>query len=194
MKKLLKIIGLISLCVGGFSVLAQFNPCKIDPTRCQMGGLFGVWEFMKVTLHDDPEIGLGPFPKSITIEMTEPDQGKLTLQLRTQSKVKTYPFSKTEPTTQKSAQVYDKPDATFEFKPYTLEEIAIISYSANALKIDLKWNKKNENDEIEWAVPGSYTFALDGDILIFYRTNDKDVPAEERVQTRYEAHYRISQL
>ena len=94
MKKLLKIIGLISLCVGGFSVLAQSNPCKIDTTRCQMGSLFGVWEFMKVTLHDDPEIGLGPFPKSITIEMTEPDQGKLTLQLRTQSKVKDLPLFK----------------------------------------------------------------------------------------------------
>ena len=75
-----------------------------------------------------------------------------------------------------------------------MEEIAIISYSADALQIDLKWNKKNENDEIEWTVPGSYTFALDGDILIFHRTNDKDVPEEERVQTRYEAHYQRSQL
>ena len=33
MKLLLKIISLATLGVS-FSVLAQFNPCKIDPTRC----------------------------------------------------------------------------------------------------------------------------------------------------------------
>ena len=157
-------------------------------------GLSGVWEFMEVTLHDDPEIGLGPFPKSISIEMTGPNRGKLTLQLHSQSKVKTYSFSKIEPIIRKTVQVYDKPDITFEFKPYTLEEIATISYSEDALKVDLEWIKKNENDEIEWTVPGSYTFTLNGNLLVFHRTNDKDIPEEDRVQTAFEAHYQKSQM
>lgn len=39
-----------------------------------------------------------------------------------------------------------------------------------------------------------HSFTLDGDLLIFTRTNDKDVPREGRVQTIFEAHYQKSQL
>ena len=194
MYKLLKIFSLVIL-LSGFSSLAQSNPCKIDPARCeQADGLHGVWNFLEVTLHEEPEIGLGPFPTSITIEATGLNQGKVTLQLRTQSKVKVYPFSKIEPTKEKTIQVYDKPDATFEFKPHTLEEMASISYSEDVLKVNLEWIKKNENDEIEWVVPGSYTFTLEEDLLIFHRTNDKDAPEENRIQTRFEAHYQRTQV
>ena len=194
MKRLLKLISLSTLCIY-FSVSAQSNPCKIDPGRCnQTEDMFGVWELKEVTLNPDPEIGLGPFPVNITIEATEPDKGKVTLQLRTQSKSKDYPFSKTESIDQKNVQIYDKPDVTFEFTPYTLEEIATISYSEGILRVDLEWTKKNENDEIEWIVPGSYTFTLAGDLLIFTRTNDKDVPEENRVQTTFEAYYQKSQV
>ena len=194
MKCLLKLISLSALCIY-FSVSAQSNPCEVDPGQCkQTEDIFGVWELKEVTLNSDPELGLGPFPVNITIEATESDKGKVTLQLRAQSKTKEYPFSKTEFIEQKKLQVYDKPDITSEFTPYTLEEIAIISYSEGVLRVNLKWTKKNENDEIEWTVPGSYTFTLDGDLLIFTRTNDKDVPEENRVQTTFEAHYQKSQV
>ena len=53
----------------------------------------------------------------------------------------------------------------------------------------MEWEQKNENDEIEWTIPGSYTFTLDGNSLIFSRTNDEGVPEEGCVQTTFEARY-----
>ena len=179
MKYLLKLMSLSILCVY-FSFSAQAHPT-----------LFGVWSLNEVTLNSDPKLGLAPFPAEITIEAIE-DKGKVTLHLCTQSKTKSYPFSKTEVIEQKNAQVYDK---AAEFPPYTLEEKAVISISDSddVLEINLEWAQKNENDEIEWTTPGSYTFTLNklnDRVLIFSRTNDEDVPEEGRVQTNFEAHYR----
>ena len=181
MKCLLKLISLSALCVC-FSISAHFHPTEEE-------SMFGVWILKDVTLNSESESGLAPFPVNITIEATEPGKGKVTLQLRAQSKTKDYPFSKTESIEQKNVQVYDK---NAEFAPYSLEEIAIISYSEGVLRVNLEWMMKNENDEIEWTVPGSYTFTLDGNLLIFSRTNDEDVPEEDRVQTVFEAYYQKS--
>ena len=179
MKYLLKLMSLSILCVY-FSFSAQAHPT-----------LFGVWSLDEVTLNSEG-LWLAPFPAEITIEAIESDKGKVTLHLCPQSKPKNYPFSKTEAIKQKNVQVYDKVDG---LPPYTLEEKAVISISDSddVLEVNLEWVQKNENDEIEWTVQGSYTFTLDKwneNFLIFSRTNVEDDPEEGPVQTNFEAHYR----
>ena len=142
MQMLIKIAGLVILS-------SVWHSCRItsksyDVSSKQTDALFGVWSFMEKT--KDPrseESGLAPFPKTITIESLGKNQGKLTLQLHSQTQPKVYSFSKIRPTKVKSVQVYDNQDTTRK-KPYSLKEAAIISYSENVLKVDLEWVKNME--------------------------------------------------
>ena len=185
MQKLIKIVSLVILS-------AMWNSCKItsknyDSSRQQIDALFGVWNFMEKTKNPMPESGLAPFPKTIIIESIGEDQGKLTLQLHSQSKTKIYPFSKTKPKETKSVQVYDNQDITHK-ETYSLEETATTFYSEGVLKVDLEWIKKT--GETKSSIPGNYSFALDGKRLIFTRTNDKNLPEENRFQSVFKALYK----
>lgn len=142
------LISIFFICVSSFAV-AEMQ---------------GTWNLLKANSH--PEEGLKPFPKSIVIELIGEDEGKLMIQLPTQSKPKTYSFSKTRSKKSKTAQTYHE-DTKEE---YSNTETATIFYSKSILIVHLIWTKITDTEKPPTAT-GSYIFALSGKYLDFTRTN-----------------------
>ena len=130
----------------------------------------GTWNFLEVISNPFPEEGLKPFPKSIVIEFIGENEGKLTIQLRAQSKLKIYLFSKTHPKKSKTVQTYYEGTQ----HEYSNREEATISYSEGILSIQLKWAKITDAKEEAMhpvVATGSYTFVPSEKGLLFTRTN-----------------------
>lgn len=96
-----------------------------------------------------------PFPKNITIEFTGEDEGKLTIKLPMQSKVKTYDFSKTV-TASTTFQTYN-PDE----EPYALKEESTTSYSEGVLSVRLTWTQPTCEERIEQGISKEGTVCLE---------------------------------
>ena len=157
-----------------------------------------------------PTHDTAPFPKNITIEFTGEDEGKLTIKLPMQSKVKTYDFSKTV-TTSTTFQTY-KPDTK---EPYSLKEEATTSYSEGLLNVQLTWTRPTCEERIEQGISkegtvclelgvgtvggasivtpyilatGSYTLSLNENALHFTRTN-----THQNKETVFKAIYTLTE-
>jgi hypothetical protein len=157
----------------------------------------GSWQLLTVVESPLSAHDTTPFPKSITIEFTGEGEGKLTIKLPTQSKVKTYDFSKTV-TTSTTFQTYN-PDE----EPYALKEETTTAYLEGILNVQLTWIQPTCEERMEQGISkentvclelgvetinkiegvvtvkpnvlatGSYTFSSNGNRLHFTRTNIK---------------------
>ncbi len=117
----------------------------------------GDWELLTVIESPLPEHNTAPFPESIRIEFTGEDEGKLTMKLPAQSKLKIYDFSKTSVTTSTTFQTYnsDTEDA------YSLKEQSTTSYSEGILSVQLTWFQPTCEERIEQGISKENTVCIE---------------------------------
>ena len=147
--------------------------------------LMGSWKLSKIIRDPDPNpTDQLPYPESIIISPT----GSIEIKLPGQSASVTYGFAENKPVQGKKTHIYDKmPDQD----PYTVSTEFITHFRRDSIFIELEWFIPDKKTNIDYVIPGSYTFEIKNDKLVFTRTNGKkdDLLRWRGAQTAYQATY-----
>ena len=151
--------------------------------------LMGSWKLLKIT--EEPRsnpLGKYPYPESIVIKPTSNKEytGDIEIKLLSKSAPLVYNFSKNGPIWKTTKVVYDKvPDQA----PYTLFTTSGVRFETeNSLVIELRWEKQDKDGNTEWISFASYTVIVEGETILFTRTNIDD-PSKSNTPTVYKATY-----